>query len=133
MKKFIWRPAEHVPDDIAPLTAQVALGDNIMQMLRTKQSNPLVELLDRAQGEYIDALGEILHADLVTADGISKARIMQAKALRYFDLVRWIADALEAAGAAEEVLALEDGGELSDEIQEAINDQSGRKRPAPDA
>ena len=127
----ILQEAVHLEDDLLPLVAQATLGDNIERALRDPAS-PFSAMMDRARSAYLAAVSALIDSDLHTPDGIELARGNQAEARRYQDLCRWIADALEAAGVADD--ALNANSEDDPEIQQLKDDLNGtRSRPAPDA
>lgn len=123
--------AVHLEDDLLPLVAKATLGDRIERALQDHAS-PFSAMMDRARSEYLAAVSALIFSDLHTTAGIEDAKANQADARRYQDLCRWIADALEEAGAADD--ALNASAEDDPDIQQLKDDLNGqRSKPAPDA
>lgn len=80
-----------------------ALGINLQDALAHRDT-PIRILLSQAAREACEATRALLHADLYTDDGIAQARLIQAQAMRYRELINWIDEKLAEAGDAAELL-----------------------------
>ena len=92
-----------LPDELALRAAQ-ALGDAVEQGCLNLKS-PFGAMMRRARIEFVSAIDGMLHADLVTDEGLNKARKSQADAKRYFDLCHWVKDCMDEASMADQVVS----------------------------
>ena len=124
--------AVHDEDDIAPLIAMAALGENIERRL-LNPTDPFSMMLERARKEFLEAIVALIDTDMTTPAGITHARALQSHAARYRDMCRWISEGLtDGEQAAEELNA--DYGEQDQAIEELREQIHGKRdKPAPDA
>lgn len=122
----------HLDPEDFELIAVSTLGDNIARLMSNRTS-PLSMLLARASTEYAGALMALVEVPLQTAEGLAQATLLQAQALRYRDMCKWLRDSLEDAEDADARIAADGDGE--DEAVEELKEQLHGKRdkPAPDA
>lgn len=134
MKRYIVQEAAHLADDIAPLVAQIAMGDEVMRALMDSR-NPFSMMLEKACVQFQSAALSLLDpavTDLTTPQGIEQARSLQATARRYIEMCEWISESMSDAHAAETTLS--DDEEEEDAVAQLMEQQNGhRAQPAPDA
>lgn len=131
MKIYVKEDQAHLESDLLPLIAAVELGDAIERHLIDANS-PLSAMLDRARDEFMAATHDLIDADLITPEGIAKARILQATVQRYRDMCRWITDALEARNTAADQLDDEEEDVAVEELKDMLYGNA-RAKPAHDA
>lgn len=129
-KRYVLVEHQHDPEHLGELVSRIALADNIEQHLAHAET-PFAGMMARAREDFIVATLSLLDVELLSADGIEKARILQATANRYRDLCQWIALALDDG----KVAAHELDDEEEEPAVEILKDmQYGyRGKPAPDA
>lgn len=122
----------HMDGEEEALLQRALLGDHLERALNDPTS-PFSAMMAKARDEYIAAVRALIQADLHSPDGLTDARRVQAHALRYQDLCRWISNAMDEAGRADEALADVDGTE-EPAIQELMEQRHGKRgKPAFDA
>lgn len=131
MKIFVKEDQAHIEGDMAPLYAAAALGNAIERHL-TDIASPFSYMLERARDEFMAAASDLVDADLITPEGIARARILQATVQRYRDLCRWITDALEARDNAVELIDDAEEDPAVEKLKEMLYGKP-RAKPAPDA
>jgi hypothetical protein len=130
MKIYTTEEAAHIESDLPALIAAVELGHRIERHLLDPK-DPFSMMLDRAREEFIAATHALLDADLTTVEGIEQARSLQATALRYRDMCKWISNALENREAAAEALDGEQEEPAVEQLKDMYN--GNRSKPASDA
>jgi len=80
-----------------------ALGINLQDAL-AHHGTPIRIILSQAAKEACEATRALIDADLYSDEGIAQARVLQAQALRYRELIEWVDEKLAEAGDAAELL-----------------------------
>lgn len=128
----VYMPVEmaELPHDqryLSELATIATLGNNILKALNDRTS-PFSMMLAKARDEFLVAHSKLLDADLTTESGIEQAKGLQRDAVYYATLCRYIAEAREAAGIADQQLM---DAEEEAAIEELKDMQYGERRAKP--